>query len=495
VGVSRQRLQALVEEVAEVAKSYGLDFFETHFEIVDFETMNELAAYEGFPNRYPHWRFGMEYERLTKSYRYGLHKIYEMVINSNPAIAYLLEDNTELEHKMVIAHVFAHVDFFKNNAWFAPTNRRMLDEIANHGARIRRYVDIYGLDKVEAFLDKCLSIQNLIDFHAPYVVRRRERKEEEVGREKDDKEAFRFKTKKYLDPYVNPPHVLEEARKRAQEEAKKQKAFPPEPERDVMGFLALYAPLERWEQNVLSMVREEAYYFAPQAMTKILNEGWASFWHAKILTERLLKPSEVIDFADRHSATVAPMRFQLNPYALGLALLRDIEDRWNKGKFGKEYEECQDMQEKERWDRRLGLGLQKLFEVRRVHNDVTFIDEFLTEEFVARSKLFTYGRDQQGVWRIESRDFHKIKERLLSGLVNLGEPFISVVDGNYGNRGELLLEHRFEGVELRRDWARQTLQNIASIWKRPVLLSTVFDNEFVLLRHDGKEYQIMKGKP
>lgn len=490
--MNRRGIQDLVERVAAVARKYGLDFFETRFEVVDYETMNELAAYGGFPGRYPHWRFGMEYERLKKSYAYGLHKIYEMVINNDPAHAYLLEGNDEVEHKLVIAHVFAHVDFFKNNEWFAPTNRKMLDEMANHGARIRRYIEQYGLDEVETFIDRCLSIQNLIDCHAPYVVRHRPAREEPDERPREPDSGTRYRVKKYLDPYVNPPDILVEARRRAQEEAKKTARFPPEPERDVMGFLALHAPLERWQHNILSMLREEAYYFAPQAMTKILNEGWASFWHSKMMTGGLLHASEVVDYADRHSATVAPSHVRLNPYALGLALLRDIEDRWNRGRFGKEYEECDDMQVRERWDRRLGLGLRKVFEVRRVHNDVTFIDEFLTPDFVASQRLFRFRRDEGG-FRIDSRAFKKVKEELLFQLTNLGEPVVFVADANHRNRGELLLVHRYEGTELRRDWAVKTLENIARIWSRPVFLETVFDDRNVVLSHDGREFHLQNG--
>jgi len=491
--MNRRELQALVEHVAEVARGYGLDFFETRFEVVDYETMNELAAYGGFPGRYPHWRFGMEYEHLKKSYAYGLHKIYEMVINNDPAYAYLLEDNAPVDHKLVIAHVFAHVDFFKNNQWFAPTNRKMLDEMANHGARIRRTIERHGMDEVERFVDICLSLQNLIDYHAPYVVRHRPAVEESAERPEEPDAAMRFRVKKYLDPYVNPPEALEAARQRAQDEAKKTTRFPPEPERDVMGFLALHAPLEKWQQNVLSMIREEAYYFAPQAMTKILNEGWAAFWHSKMMTERLLEPSEVVDYADHHSATVAVSPGRLNPYALGLALLRDIQDRWDRGRFGKEYDECEDIQVRERWDRRLGLGLRKVFEVRRIHNDLTFLDEFLTPEFVANQRMFRFQRDEQGVYRIDSREFRKVKEQLLTQLTNLGEPVVYVSDANHQNRGELLLIHRYEGIELRRDWAIQTLQNIARLWTRPVFLETVFDGEKAVLSHDGHDFKVQPG--
>ena len=146
-------------------------------------------------------------------------------------------------------------------------------------------------------------------------------------------------------------------------------------------FLLEHAPLERWEHDVLSIIRDEAYYFAPQGQTKIMNEGWATYWHSKIMTEKALDASEIIDYADHHSGTLATSPGQLNPYKLGVELWRDIEDRWNKGRFGKEYDECDSFVERRHWDKRLGLGREKIFEVRKHYNDVTFIDEFLTLEF------------------------------------------------------------------------------------------------------------------
>lgn len=488
-----QTIQELVSKIADVARSFGLDFYETRFEVVDYDTMNELAAYGGFPGRYPHWRFGMEYERLKKSYSYGLHKIYEMVINNDPAYAYLLEDNSIVDQKIVIAHVFAHVDFFKNNAWFSHTNRKMVDEMANHGARIRRYIEEYGLEKVENFIDKCLSLENLIDAYAPYVVRQKPKEKETPDsiERRSELEKPRFKTKKYLEPFVNPDELIaKEEEKIRREQELRAKRFPQEPERDILGFLIEHGKLERWQRNVLSFIREEAYYFAPQRMTKILNEGWAAYWHSVMLTTKLLSDDEIIDFADHHSATVAPSSQRLNPYALGLALLRDIKNRWDRGCFGKEWEECEDMEERERWDRKLMLGTKKLFEVRRIYNDVMFIDEFLTPEFAARSKLFRWKRDEGGIIRIDTRRFDMIKKQLLFQLTNMGEPVIYIEDANYGNRGELFLVHRYDGVELRRDWAIETLKNLVFMWGRPVHLQTVFDQDKkVLISHDGSGFQ------
>ncbi|MCX7809242.1 MAG: SpoVR family protein, partial [Deltaproteobacteria bacterium] len=167
-------LSDIAREVEAHAREYGLDFFPVLFEVVDYDQMNELAAYGGFPIRYPHWRFGMEYDQLKKSADYGLSRIYEMVINNNPAIAYLLEGNSIVDQKLVMAHVFAHVDFFKNNFYFRATDqgkdpitgepiRKWVDTMANHGATVRKWVDRIGVEKVEEFIDTCLSIENLID--------------------------------------------------------------------------------------------------------------------------------------------------------------------------------------------------------------------------------------------------------------------------------------------------------------------------------------------
>jgi stage V sporulation protein R len=480
-----RHMAELQKQIEGYARSYGLDFYEVIFELLDYKKMNEVAAYGGFPSRYPHWRFGMEYEHLKKSYAYGLHKIYEMVINNDPCYAYLLECNGLVDQKIVMAHVHAHCDFFKNSLWFAHTNRKMVDEMANHATRVRRYIERYGLESVENFIDNCLSIEDLIDLHAPFIRREAERR----GEEGDERPTVKkLRSKDYMHDFINPPEFLERQQQRLVEEALKARRFPEEPAKDVLRFLIEHAPLENWERDVLSIIREEAYYYAPQAQTKIMNEGWATYWHSKIMTERGLSDAEIIDYADHHSGTVATYPGRLNPYKLGLELFKDIEERWNKGRFGKEFESCDDLRRKQEWDRHLDLGRQKIFEVRRLHNDVTFIDEFLTEEFAARHKLFTYAYNRKsGVYQIANREFVEVKRRLLQQLTNLGRPLIFVVDANHENRGELYLRHRHEGVDLRQDYARATLQNLCKLWKRPVHLETVVEEKGRLITFNGKD--------
>jgi stage V sporulation protein R len=486
-------LRALKEEIEGYARDYGLDFFETVFEVIDAENLNEIAAYGGFPTRYPHWSFGMAYEELRKGYDYGLSKIYEMVINNDPCYAYLMRSNHTVDQKLVMAHVYGHCDFFKNNAYFAHTSRKMMDEMANHGIRLRRYVEKHGEDEVETFIDRCMSIDDLIDVHSPAIRRREEVSRYDFAKKEDEDDEIkltRFKSKAYMDGYINPREALraeEEERKKLKEETAKN--FPERPEKDVLLFLIEHAPLKPWQRDVLSIVRDEAYYFAPQAQTKIINEGWASYWHSTIMTQKVLKPSEVVDYADHHSGTMATSGARLNPYKLGIELLRDIEHRWNTGKFGKEYDDCDDLDQRRKWDRQLGLGRQKIFEVRRVHNDITFIDTFLTTDFCREHKLFSYAfQDQAEQYVIESREFEQIKQRLLFSLTNFGKPWIYVVDGNNRNRGELLLNHEHNGVDLRLDQAKDTLANIQFVWGRPVHLQTVVDGKPTMLSFDGSEH-------
>jgi stage V sporulation protein R len=484
-------LRLLKEEIEGYARDYGLDFYETIFEVIDAEDLNEIAAYGGFPTRYPHWSFGMSFEELKKGYDYGLSKIYEMVINNDPCYAYLMRCNNVVDQKLVMAHVYGHCDFFKNNAYFAHTNRKMMDEIANHGARIRRYCERYGEDEVESFMDRCMSLDDLIDIHSTAIKRRDEHSRYDFAEQKEEEAApLRFKSKPYMDEYINPKATIQAE----EEEAKRKKErleqnFPEHPEKDGLLFLIEYAPLKSWQRDILSIVRDEAYYFMPQAQTKIMNEGWASYWHSTMMTQKVLHPSEIIDYADHHSGTMATSGRRLNPYKLGIELLRDIEHRWDTGKFGPEYDACEDLEEKRRWNKNLGLGRKKIFEVRRVHNDITFIDTFLTPEFCRDHKMFSFAfAEQTGQYVIESREFDMVKQRLLFSLTNFGKPFIYVVNGNHRNRGELLLRHQHNGIDLKLNEAKDTLANLQFIWSRPVHLETIVDGKPNVLSFDGTEH-------
>lgn len=509
-------LKNLKYKIRDHAKEYGLDFYEVIFEILDYKEISEIASYSGFPQRYPHWTFGMQFEELSKSYTYGLSKIYEMVINNDPCYAYLLKCNNLVDQKIVMAHVYGHCDFFKNNLYFSHTNRKMMDEMANHSSRILKYVDRYGIQAVEAFMDCCFSLENLIDANSTFI-KRRDGYHKEPGiqctipetntgvvfhqgelvdlfADNEDEERtpeHRLKSKGYMERYINPPEFLESRTKEAQDKKREKKKFPESPEADILLFLIENAPLRNWQRDILSIMREEAYYFLPQVQTKIMNEGWATYWHSRIMTEKVLKDSELIDYADHHSGTLGGSKTHLNPYKLGVELYRDIEERWDKGRFGKEYDDCEDLKERDRWDKKLGLGRKKIFEVRKLYNDLNFLDTFLTADFCRKQKIFVFGKSEMysdGRYIIQNREFEKIKKLLLDSLTNRGQPIIRIEDANYENRGELLLAHEYEGRDLKLDYARDTLLNLHRLWKRPVHVNTVFEEEKVILTFDGRDF-------
>jgi len=485
-------LAEIASSLASCAKENGLDFFETIFELVDYKQLSEIAAYGGFPTRYPHWRFGMEYERLSKSYTYGLSIIYEMVINNDPCYAYLLRANNLVDQKTVIAHVFGHCDFFKNNYWFSKTNRKMLDQMANHATAVREYIEEVGHDEVEDFIDVCLSLENLIDIYSPFVPPAKMKSEaDESFRQKP---VSKIQSKKYMDSYINPKEFLEAQAKKQQEAAARERSFPERPQRDVLKFLLENAPLNSWQRRVLGIVRDEMYYFAPQAQTKILNEGWATYWHSEMMTKlHPLRDSEIVDYCDHYSGVVASHGAQLNPYKLGVELLRHVEHRWDKGKFGLDYFECDDPLVRSRWDKGTGLGKKKLFEVRKIHNDITFLDEFLDEDFCHAAKLFIYDFDRRtGKHVISGRNFREVKQRLLAQLTNYGQPVIEVIDGNFRNRSELLLRHVQDGPELKHEFTLETLKNLYRIWQRPVHIVATLEEAKRRVSYDGSSHSVEK---
>jgi len=496
------------ERIQKVAQEYGLDFFPTIFEILPYDQINEVAAYGGFPTRYPHWRFGMEFEQLAKNTEYGLSKIYELVINNNPAIAYLLEGNSLTDQKLVMCHVYGHVDFFKNNFSFRATDldvtepivgpvgggpgydpdRKWIDKMANHASVVRRLIDRHGIDRVESLVDACLSLENLIDPWSPFVVRHRAENRDDEG--PVAVEVPRLRAKEYMEDFINPEEYIEEQRQKITESRQKKKGkVPAERAQDVLGFLIEHAPLEKWERAILTIIRDEAYYFLPQMQTKIMNEGWASYWHSRLMTEKVCDSTEILDYADNNAAVMATSAGRLNPYKLGVELFRSIEDRWNKGQFGAEWEHLDNLDRKSDWDQRLGLGRQKIFEVRALYNDVTFIDEFLTPEFAIEQKLFSFEwSPRNDRFEIASREFKAVKEKLLFQLTNMGNPYLYVENANHDNRGELLLVHEHRGVDLRPDYSMEALRALQRLWKRPVVLRSQKDEKPILFRFDGDEH-------
>jgi stage V sporulation protein R len=433
------KFREIVDSLLEEAYNVGLDPFVTSFEIVNYKQMNEIAAYGGFPVRYPHWRWGMEYDSLSKSYNYGLSTIYELVINNDPCYAYLLDSNSLATQKTVISHVYGHSDFFKNNLWFSKTNRKMLTQMANHAVAINQIIKEIGNEKVEQFIDVCLSLENLI--------------------ESQDNISSNF-------------NELENSTSSETS--------------DVLLFLLKNADLSDWQYKILSIIRDESYYFLPQKQTKILNEGWATYWHSEMMTKiNPLSSSEIVDYCDQYSSIVYHHPGQLNPYRLGLELLRDVKDRWDKGKYGLKYLKCEDNLERKNWDKGENKGIEKLFSIRKTHNDITFIDEFLTEDFCREHNLYLYDKNSRpGESPVTSTEYKDIKENILTDLTNSGSPVIEVSDDNFNNKGELLLKHCKYKKDLDKKSCEDALKSLAVIWTKPVHIQTTIQNQEKILSSD-----------
>ena len=866
-----KELEKALEQIWDIAvNKFGLDPYPTKFEIVPSTVMYEVGSY-ALPGRYSHWSFGKAYHKMKMMYDLGLSKIYEVVINSNPSYAFLLDTNSLLQNKLVIAHVLGHVDFFKHNAWFAPTNRRMLDDAATHAQRIAEYEFKYGRKVVEQFLDAVLSIEEHIDPNFFIRKKHRETKQEEPD--------MRRKEGRYEDLLS-----LGEKKPPEKTEAEKQDEKM-QPEKDIVWYIMQNSPiLQPWQRDVMSMIHDEMLYFVPQMQTKVMNEGWAcatgdtllvtengfirfdelyearkkiqvasggrhelnvitdfhkeefvptirirtrrgftiegaekhrvqmadgswaylrnvnpgerillaqgtdiwpeekqklnpggttpgatlrdvaelagvsystafrhlhelkksrhsaainaalaaleyqpgfaervlptrhalrlpdelneelawflgyfvgdgnlnqsgiglttgdeelvrklcastgslfglqpfvrldqsgghnrwrltiysreiwrlleslginlkdkapqkkipasilrspesvvsaflrgyfdadayagregirlssaseelirtvqivllnygilstqrphndgctqleitglsaarfrdeigfglerkqqalgqyieshqwfkkeeltddivsiehsyndvyditvderhayvangfvnhnSIWHSRIMRELDLPTHEHLEFAELHSGVVSPHRGQLNPYYLGYKIYEDIERRWNNPT----------KEEQEKLGRRPGSGMEKLFEVREVDNDVSFLRNYLTEELCEELDLFMYELVDEEEWTVTEKRWQRVRDQLVANMTNFGFPYIEITDGDYDRNRELYLTHRYEGAELDLKYARKVLEYVYALWGRPVHLETKVDNEPLVLHFDGQDH-------
>jgi stage V sporulation protein R len=462
-----RELEKALEQIWDVALRFGLDPFPVRFELVPATVMYEIGSY-ALPGRYSHWTFGKAYHRMKTMYDFGLSKIYEVVINTNPAYGFLLETNSPVQNKLVMAHVLGHVDFFKHNAYFSRTNRRMVETVSAHAGRMAEYEFRYGRKAVERFLDAVLSIEEHID---PNFFIRREEERPEPGRKKAEPKAGRY------------DDLWNIGRRPAEDEGAGEEEERPRgdrlPEKDLVYYIMRNSPsLKDWQRDVMAMVREEMEYFVPQMQTKVMNEGWASLNHARIMRELDLPDKEHVEFAELHAGVVSPHKGQLNPYYLGYKIFEDIERRWDNPTA----------EEREKFGRKGGEGRAKIFEVRELDNDVSFLRNYLTEELCEELDLFVYELVDEEEWTVTEKRWERVRDQLVSNMTNFGFPYIVVADGDYEGNRELYLKHQYEGSELDMNYARKVLEHVHTLWGRPVHLETVVDDEAVRLHYNGEEH-------
>lgn len=437
------------EVIESKAKELGLNFYPQEFEIIGFNEMLGYEAYVGMPSRYPHWSFGKSYEKNKTLYSFNLTGLpYEMVINSNPCLAYLMRENTLPLQILTMAHVYGHNDFFKNNRLFKEGTRAKLalEMFKLDGEIIREYINAPGIgyEKVERILDAAHAIR----YNIGRVIGRKEITDEEIRKNRIDdyKKAIENKSILDMDMVIEEP-ILDK--------------IPLEPYDDVVGFIIKYGKLEEWEKDIVRIVKRETEYFMPQIETKTMNEGWASYWHYNILKSLDLPEGLHFEFLKRHNDVVAPILGGLNPYYVGFKMFEDIERRYGK---------------------------DKIFEVRAMERDASFIRRYLTQELCEELNLFQYGKksfdyvieevSDEGGWK-EIRD----NLAFTAGLGSI--PYIRVTDLNTRDL-TLTLEHVYDGRELEATYAKETLKYVQQLWGYKVRLLTK--------NKDNKEFYIKIGR-
>ncbi len=586
------RLEEPVREAANLAKKLGLDPYPVNYWIVDHDEMNELIAYGGFQHRYPHWRWGMQYDQQQKQRQFLGGKAFEIVNNDVPSHAFLQESNALADQKAVITHVEAHADFFANNEWFAMFSRSpdAAAMLARHADTIREYMQDPEIDRseVEKWIDHVLCLEDNVDQHRTYEPIDPEADIEELDTEELEDQLDDLDLSEEVKGQVFDEDWLE-----AQSEDGDGIDFPPDPESDLLGFLRKYGmqydsetgravEMEPWQEEILEILRRESYYFAAQKMTKVMNEGWAAYHESIMMAdENFADADEFLTYADHMARVLASPG--LNPYKLGLELWQHVENSENRrhvaeqllrvdGITWRNFHDQIDFQavletlepdpmvaeidpenlealdpedpridadaledalegnvdvdrypwkvltyegmaerhyslvkkqnrgalsrirqeELERITRYMfddakydsveaaladvdyTVGWDRMREIRESHNDVTFIDEFLSQEFVDENDYFTYEYMRAtDDYRATSTDYEDVKKKLLLQFTNFGKPTIVVADGNFENRNELLLEHRYNGVELDLGQAKNTLERVFELWGRPVVLHTI----------------------
>ncbi|WP_141433080.1 SpoVR family protein [Bacillus sp. 03113] len=458
----KKELNHAIQEITEIASGFGLDFYPMRYEICPADIIYTFGAY-GMPTRFSHWSFGKQFNKMKLHYDLGLSKIYELVINSNPCYAFLLDSNSLIQNKLIVAHVLAHCDFFKNNVRFQNTKREMVESMAATAERIRQYEIVHGKHEVETFLDAVLAIEEHID---PSLMR--------------PKLAWNLTDVEYEDdPVSASPYDdlwnLDDRNKPKPERKRKPKKIPPQPEKDLLLFIESYSrELADWQRDILTMMREEMLYFWPQLETKIMNEGWASYWHQRILREMDLTSSEALEFAKLNAGVVQPSRTGINPYYLGLKIFEDIEERYNDP-----------TDEMKRRGVKHGSGREKMFEVREIESDISFMRNYLTKELIMREDMYLFQKQGKD-YKIVDKSWVKVRDQLVNMRVNGGFPYITVNDGDYMKNGEIYLKHWYEGIELDIKYLEKVLPYVHQLWGRGVHLETVVEDKRILFTHDGK---------
>ena len=418
------------ENIIKIAENLGLDWYPIDYEIIDYQEMLGAMAYTGLPTHYRHWSYGKEYERTHTLYNMGQTGLpYEMIINSNPSIAYLMRENQLHTHVLTMAHCVGHSDFFKNNRMFKNTNpENIIGSFKSSAKYVKQLIEdpSIGISKVEKILDAAHSVKYQVPRYP----------------------GVKYKTHTEL-------LELEQERMEVEEGyiADLDK-IPLQPEYNLLRFIAEHSKhLKDWERNLILIVEESSKYFIPQALTKIMNEGWACTIHYKIMNELNLPDNLHIPFIKLHNQVIRPHLGQINPYHLGFKLFEKL------------------IKEK---------GFEEAKLIREIHNDITFLRCYLDEEFMQDMNYFSYSfkKEKKTITIDDIADdsgWEIVRDELIKnvGLNRMPTVFVSEVEKN----NTLSLIHEHDGRDLDLKYAKKVYQHLGTLWGDTIRLLTLVEDE------------------
>jgi stage V sporulation protein R len=430
---SMDELQEWDKKICTIGEALGLDWYPIEYEICDYKEMMGHMAYIGLPTHYRHWSFGKSFDRIQTEYNLGMSGLpYEMIINSNPSLSYLMTENPMPTHILTMAHCVGHSDFFKNNRMFSETKAdTALDRFKAAGKRVKKYMEdpSIGIDKVEKILDACHAIRY------------------QVPRTPGIKRRDRAQLKKYYKKLI-------QGDKTGKWDNFDLNQIPLEPDCNILGFIAEYnSRLEPWEKDLIQIVEKESSYFIPQASTKIMNEGWACLIHEKIVNSLGIPDDYHLSFIRLHNQVVRPHLGRINPYHLGYKIFKYIEK--NQG-----FSEC--------------------VRARETHCDETFIKTYLNEDLCKSLNLFSFSFHRtQGankITEVSGEDtWRTVRDDLIKSVGLNGVPVILVK--KLERDGTLILEHEHDGRDLELAEANKVFEYINDLWDGDIRFTTVIEDE------------------
>jgi len=494
-----QHTKKIMEECKERARSAGLSFNDETLEyIVTNRDMISLSPKNMIPTLYEYWVHDVEVLREQGKYKLYPNNPYETVINSRPAISFYNDNNPDWLNIMIFYHVLAHIDFFQNNILFENTweddfvgmalaDKRLIESLRSKHGRWVDYIIEFGrsIDNITGYF-RDLPSRNLVNEKKPssklnYYFEVFLQEVLKVSQHQVFKEIDRFNHIGQVNPEMAESVFFSEVRVKYPEfqtmfdnytEAEKEPV-------DILEFICKHSPFLKkdensWMQSVLTIVRNSSLYFAPQMRTKIMNEGWASYWHDTLFRQDERIEGHEVDYARINAGVTSISRVGLNPYAIGMRLIQHVEDLADKGKISYDFQRINDIIERDEYDKKTGNGKKAIFELRKNFSDFMLLNTFVDQDFINEHDLFVVGKrvnEEKGVYEyyIKSKKAEDYKNMMIDSLYH---PPLIRVNKEKTTEDNLYLIHVFEGKQIYKPYIPDTLLGIEFLWGGQVQLET-----------------------